>query len=252
MKLHVWIAGVVCLTGTGLRAAEEKPATSKSDPRAAALMEEAAKTRYAWSQEVTAVTGKLAWEKDGKAGGGAFRSMLRQRGGLTISALGDAEVPAEVQEHIGSLISHRTPPAPGAVKRPTAASFIVVEDEDRGPLIMTAGDPLQSTQRVKDGKLVQVNRLMGGKRFTIDVTEFEKSAGGRYYPSAFTVTWWDAVTGRKVEKQIHTTQGFHLVDGQMFPKAEKVVSEKEGKTTTLEIQYSNIKFEMAPKGAAGK
>jgi hypothetical protein len=88
-------------------------------------------------------------------------------------AEGGGDVPEEVKDHIGSLISHRTPPAARAPKRPTPPSVIVVEDEDRGPLIMTVGDPMQSTQRVKDGRMVQVNRLMGGKRFTIDVVEFE-------------------------------------------------------------------------------
>jgi hypothetical protein len=63
------------------------------------------------------------------------------------------------------------------------------------------------------------------------------------------VTWWDPATGKRTEKQIYTTQGLQLVDGQMFPKAEKVTSEKDGKTTTLEIQYSNIKFEMATQNA---
>jgi len=100
---------------------------------------------------------------------------------------------------------------------------------------------------------VQVNRVMGGKRSTIDVTEFEKAPDGqRLYPAAFTVTWWDATTGKKLEKQTYTTQGFYLVDGQMFPKAEKVVSEKDGGTTTLTIQYSDIKFETARPGPEPK
>jgi hypothetical protein len=130
---------------------------------------------------------------------------------------------------------------------------IVVEDEDRGPLILTVGDPMQSTQRVKDGKLVQVNRMMGSKRFTIDVTEFEKAPDGqRVYPAAFTVTWWDAATGKKLEKQTYTTQGFYWSDGQMFPKAEKVVSEKDGKTSTLTIQYAEIKFEASRPRTAGR
>jgi hypothetical protein len=112
---------------------------------------------------------------------------------------------------------------------------------------------MQSTQRVKDGKLVQVNRMMAGKRFTIDVTEFEKSPDGqRVYPAAFTVTWWDASTGKKIEKQHYTTHGFHLADGQMFPKSEKVVSEKDGKRSTLEITYSDIKFETAQSRAGSK
>jgi hypothetical protein len=38
----------------------------------------------------------------------------------------------------------------------------------------------------------------------------------------------------------------------MFPKAEKVVSEKEGKSTTLTIQYSDIKFETGRQRADAK
>jgi hypothetical protein len=220
---------------------------AKGDPRAAALMQEASRTRYTWSPEVAAVSGKIAWDKDGKAGGGTFRSILRPRGGLTITPDGEAQVPADVKDHVASMIGHRVAPAPGTPERPQPPAVIVVEDEERGPLIQTVGDAMQSTQRVKDGKLVQVNRLMGGRRFTIDVTHFEKAPDGhRVYPDAFTVSWWDAATGKKTEKQSYTTQGFYVVSGQMFPRAEKVVSDKDGKTSMLEIKYSDVKFEMTP------
>lgn len=251
MKLHMGIVGAFWLAGSGLWAADEKPTAPKGDPRGAALLQEAAKTRYTWSLEVSAVSGKFAWEKDGTSGTGTFRSVLHKRGGLAITAEGNAEVPADVKEHIGSTIMHRAGPAPGVPERPQPESVIVVEDDSRGPLILILGDSMNSSQRVKDGKLVQVNRVMGGKRFTIDVTEFEKAPDGqRVYPAAFTVTWWDAANGNKLEKQNYTTQGFQLVDGQMFPKAEKVVSEKGDKITTLDIRYSDIKFEtLEPKGA---
>jgi hypothetical protein len=95
--------------------------------------------------------------------------------------------------------------------------------------------------------------MMAGKRFTIDVTDFAKAPDGqRVYPAAFTVTWWDASTGKKIEKQHYTTHGFHLADGQMFPKSEKVVSEKDGKRSTLQIKYSDITFETVQSGAASK
>jgi hypothetical protein len=252
MKRHVWTVGVLCWAA-GLQAADTKLDGAKGDPRAAALLQEAARSRYTWSPEVVAVSGKLAWDQDGKAGSGTFRSVLRQRGGLTITAPGDAAVPTEVKDHVASMINHRVPPSAAAAERPQPPSVIVVEDEDRGPLILTVGDAMQSTQRVRDGRLVQVNRLMGGKRFTIDVTHFEQAQDGhRAYPAAFTVTWWDAATGKKVERQTYTTQGFYVINGQMFPRAEKVVSEKGGKTSTLQIQYSDVKFETAQAGAGTK
>ncbi|NQX75076.1 MAG: Lrp/AsnC family transcriptional regulator, partial [Epibacterium sp.] len=71
-------------------------------------------------------------------------------------------VPEQVTEHIGSMLSHRVAPAADSSKRPRPEAAIVVEDDDRGPLIMTLGDRMNSTQRGKDGKLVQVNRTMGG------------------------------------------------------------------------------------------
>ena len=251
MKMHASL--IVCLMATGLQAQESKQPALKGDPRAAALLQEATKTRYTWGPDVVAVSGKIAWEEDGKSGSATFRSVLRQRGGLTMSAAENASVPADVKDHVASMIGHRVPPSLGAAERPQPASVIVVEDDERGPLILTVGDPMQSTQRVKDGKLVQVNRLMGGIRFTIDVTEFEKAPEGhRVYPAAFTVTWWDAGSGKKLERQYYTTQGFSIIDGQMFPKAEKVVSEKEGKTSTLEIKYSDIKFEMAQPRTTAK
>jgi hypothetical protein len=246
MKWRMWAACVSCLAGSWLWAADVDQGPAKGDPRAEVLLQKAARTRYTWAPEAVAVSGAITWEKDGKAGAGTFRSVLRQRGGLTITPEGDAQVPTEVKEHVASMIGHRVPPAPGAAERPQPPSVIVVEDDDRGPLILTVGDPLQSTQRVKDGKLVQVNRVMGGRRFTIDVTEFARAPDNqRVYPAAFTVTWWDAATGKRTEKQSYTTQGFHVVSGQMFPRAEKVVSDKEGKTSTLEIRYSNVQFEMA-------
>jgi hypothetical protein len=253
MKRHLWMAGMVCLAGTTLRAAEAQPAAARGDARAASLLQEASGTRYTWAPDITAVSGKLAWEKDGKAGAGTFRAVLRQRDGLTITAEGGAPVPDEVKERVASMINHRVPPAATAAPRAQPAAVIVVEDEERGPLILTVGDAMHSSQRVKDGKLVQVNRRMGGKRFTIDVTEFEKAPDGhRAYPSAFTVTWWDAATGKRLQKEQYTTQGFHLVNGQMFPRAERVVSDKDGKTSALEVKYSDVHFETAPTAGAAK
>jgi hypothetical protein len=247
MKWCVW-AGFFCLAGSGLQAAGTKQDGAKGDARAAALLQEAARTRYTWSPDVMAVSGKIAWQKDDKSGAGTFRSVLRQRGGLTITPEGEAQVPPDVKDHVASMINHRVPPSAEAAKRPQPPSAIVVEDDERGPLIMTVNDPMQSTQRVKDSKLVQVNRVMGGRRFTIDVTEFQKTPDGhRVYPSAFTVTWWDAATGNRTEKQTYATEGFEVVDGQMFPKAERVVSDKQGKTSTLEIRYSDVRFETAAK-----
>jgi hypothetical protein len=244
MKPCILTIGLICLVGPALLASDSKSDKATGDARAQALMEEAARTRYVWSPEIASVSGKFTWALDGQTGEATFRRVLHQKGKTSFVVEGNVPVPQEVKDHIASLISHRTSAPPGAPSKAAPPSVIVVEDDDRGPLIMTVGDPMQSTSRVKDGKMVQVNRTMGGQRFTIDVTEFEKSPDGRYFSSAFTVTYWDAATGKRVEKQTYSTQGFDVITGQMFPKAEKVSTEKDGKTSTLELKYSGVKFEL--------
>src|SRR5262245_13087202 len=131
MNARWWLAGVAFLTVASIWAEEVKTdQAGQGDPRAAALMEASAKSRYTWSTDISAVSGKFAWSEDGKKGTGSFRSVLHQRGGLTFKAEDGGDVPAEVREHIGSLILHRTPPAAGSAQRRPTAYRIVVEDED--------------------------------------------------------------------------------------------------------------------------
>jgi hypothetical protein len=250
MKIQTWAVGILLLTGTCVWAEKMKLRGPAEDGRAAVLMQEAARSRYTWGADVIAVAGKFTWSKDGKGGSGSFRSVLHQRDGLTFAAEDSTEVPAEVREHIASLIMHRTPPTADSAPQVPGSYAILLEDDDRGPLILTASDLMLSSQRVKDGKFVQVNRTMGGRRFTIDVTRFEKSTDGRFCPADITVTLWDAATGKRLEKRIATTDGFFVQEGQLFPKAEKIISEKAGKTSELDIRYSEVKFETGGHRAA--
>jgi hypothetical protein len=242
VNAYEWATVGTLLLGVAYAGAEEN-AKKKGDARAADLMDQAAKSRYVWIGDVTGVSGEFTWSRDGKTGSATFHDVFHQHDALRITGQGGSAVPEEIHDHVASMINHRVPPGPAAAKRPRPEAVVLVEDDERGPLIMTVGDAMQSTQRIKDGKLVQVNRRMGGQRFTIDVTEFENVPDGRVYPKSFTVTWWDAATGKRTEQQMYTTEGLETVDGQMFPKAEKVVSEKDGHTSTMEISYTNVKFE---------
>src|SRR5262249_18074317 len=87
MNARMGLGWVVFLIGISSRAADVKSdETGGGDPRAAALMEASAKSRYTWSTDVTSVSGKFSWSEDGKKGTGTFRSVLHQRGSLTFKA----------------------------------------------------------------------------------------------------------------------------------------------------------------------
>jgi hypothetical protein len=249
MKVQTCAVAMLFVTGTGVWAEKLFMGGFGDDPRARALMKEAYKMRYTWGPEVTAVEGKFTWStNEGQTGSGTFRDELHKRHGLSIAAEGSVAVPDEVRQHIGSLIMHRTPSEDAG----GGPWVILLEDDERGPLILTTGDIMLSSQRVKDGKIVQVNRRVGMRRFTIDVNRFEKSSDGRYCPADITVVVWDGTTGKRLQKQVTSTQGFYVQDGQMFPKAEKIVDDKAGKTSELEIRYSEVKFETGEPRAAQK
>jgi hypothetical protein len=224
------------------------PAKPKGDPRAAELMRRSEETRYSWPADVARIEGRVEWTVDNASGKAGFSADLRT-GTVEVSHPDEAAA-RRIQGHLRSLITHRAaPPAPAgdrAAKEPTAYA-IVVEDEERGPLIMPVGDPMLSTYRVnKDGLLVQVNRTTPGSRFTIDIKDAARLADGRYWTTAYTLTRWDPATGKRTGRTVYAAEGFHDVGGRFFPKAEKVESEGDGRTTRMELRFSDIRFTAEP------
>jgi hypothetical protein len=122
LRRRGWMVGMVWVALATARPVEADQPPAKGDPRAAALLEEAAKTRYTWSPEVTAVSGKITWDQDGQAGAATFRSVLHKRSGLKLTSENGAKVPAEVRDHLASLIGHRTPPRSSAAEGSNANS----------------------------------------------------------------------------------------------------------------------------------
>lgn len=215
----------------------EKAEPPAGDARAAALMAAAAKSRYGWPADVIGLTGKFTWKIDGRTGEGAFAADFGPRPKTAVT-VGDAAVKDEITHHIRSLIMHRAPTR----GRPAPGYAVLVEDEDRGPLIVELNNEMNSAYRVKDGRMVQVNRTVHGLRFTIDVKRFEKMSDGRWHTTEYVVTSWEPDTGKRVSRREFTTLGFQNGDGPAFPKAERVVTHKDGKSSTLELEYSDVKF----------
>jgi hypothetical protein len=137
---------------------------------------------------------------------------FRGAGEMTVSADGDVTLtgfPADfeakpVQGYLESLVGHRL--------ADTAADEnveYVAESKPHplGRLIRFIGDEkLQSTYRVRDDMVTEVNRVMGDLRFSIDVLDVERDSAGKYLPRVFTVSYWDKGSGALKRTETHVNQ----------------------------------------------
>ena len=229
MKRFLWTAGIVCLLGTTLEAADTNPAPAKGDPRAASLLQEASGTRYSWSPDIAAVSGKIAWGA-GRQGRCRNISVRREPQRPDHYHRGRHAGPRRGQ---GARRLDDQPPR-AAVSRgrqlPVAGGRHRRGGRGRGPLVLTVGDPMHSTQRVKDSRLVQVNRLMGGKLLHHRRHRIEKAPDGhRVFPAAFTVTWWTPPPARRWKRNTTPLRASTWSTVRCFPKRNGWSQERTAK-----------------------
>ncbi len=82
---------------------------------------------------------------------------------------------------------------------PSDAEFASESEEDAqhplGRLIRLSGDQFESSYRIKNNEMLEVNRSMGDSRFSNKVLLTEENEEGKSLPRVFTLTYWDTKTG---------------------------------------------------------
>jgi hypothetical protein len=245
------IAFLLSLVTTMPVSGQDKQGSAQPQSRPTALVEAAMKNRYTWSPYVAGVSGRIAWESDREQPPGAatFRCKIGEPPSFILE---NAIIPTEIHEHILSLMADLTP-SPSSAAIGSSRGYAIMDDDPlRGTLIVALHDPTQ-TYRVKNGRLVETSDITERGRGRIGhirkVVEFDEAPDGRWYPSA-----WAMKSGVLLnDRTALGTAGFYVVQGQMFPKQERMVS--QGRWGELRariiIKYSDIKFEFK-KPSPGK
>lgn len=136
-----------------------------------------------------------------------------------------------------SLITHRL----SASEENGAATFADEElNHPLGRLLNLVGDTAHSTYRIKDNVIREVNRQMGGGRFTISVFEVNRNPEGKYLPGYYTVSYWNADGSLKTVTVIR--ESWQRVGQFDLPDHYEAVYTGNDDHRNLSLQFSNYQL----------
>jgi hypothetical protein len=230
----VLLCGVAALA---VDAAGGQKGDPTADPAAYALLKEAHDRREAFPAGFSGLSADVAMNDNGNEVKGSLT--YTSSGDLKLT-LSDASKQQEdwAREQLGSALAHRR--QDDFVHGDGSHPLTFVPD-DRSPLgrQIALNDRFKSSYRVKDGHITEVTRSMGALRFTITVLEDRSVEGGKYLPSQFIVTYFDAATGTIKQVDAYSDH-FVKVSNAWVPSARRVVTAENGGFTTRTLALNNI------------
>ena len=147
------------------------------------------------------------------------------------------------EEQLNSLVQHRMPDDSVPQGKVKYADNDLTHPMGRK---IDLGDPeLGSMYRVKDDVIMEVNRKMGKARFTISVLEVTRDPQGKYLPRSFTMSFFDATTG-ELKRNLSYWNDWRRIGDFELPKTILEISARDGKTTTRQIELSEIRLRLRP------
>ena len=173
---------------------------------------------------------------DGSAARGRVEVASPQEIGLEIDA-GEAAT-AWLRQELASMVGHRWPTPYEESDGRWTLTIEPEEDHPLGALVRVHDDPFGSSYRVREGRIAQVTRQMGPRRFSIIPHDHVITADGRTLPSHFSVLFWDSEQGRLIRSDAYQDR-YVAVDGVYLPAGRRVVSAEDGGITVRELKLSD-------------
>ncbi len=203
-----------------------------NDPAAHALLRAAYDGTYRFPTGFAGFVAAVRFAQDETTASGALR--VRSPREIEVEIPADEATVGWVARELGSVAGHRWP-------TPYAESdgrwTLTLGPEDRHPLgrlVRFHDDPFDSSYRVRDGRITQINRRMGPVRFSITLQAHVQTDDGRVLPTAFSVVHWDTVQGRLNRADTYCDR-YAPVDGVYLPVSRRVVTADDAGVTAREM-----------------
>ena len=186
---------------------------------------------------------------------GGFRAQLRIRLDGTLHSgtllfkpprtvevkLSDEEAQQSVEQTVRSMIFHRMPPRKRDRTQSQKPLRLGPPDSHRLGRLVHLGDRLESSYRIRDNQIFEINRQMGDTRLLITVMENQFTPKGRHLPRHFLVTLFDMETGALKSASAYTDEYVEM-DGNFLPKRRQITSTRKGRTQNLDILIEEIEL----------
>lgn len=208
------------------------------DPAAYALLKQAHDNRSAFPASLSGLTADVAVNDNGAEFTGALT--YNTTGDVTLHLSGaSTETQQWAHDELESALAHRRSED---FAHGDGSHAITFAPDDHSPLgrKVLLNDGMNSSYRVKDGRLTEVNRSMGPMNFTITMMADRTVDGDRYLPSQFIVTYF--APGGAIQRVDAFTDEYARVAGAWVPSYRRVVTAEKGGFTTRSIALSHVKL----------
>lgn len=212
-------------------------AAEKADPEAVALLRSAYEKRYAWDSHFPGFEGKLLVQYLGTEYHGTARVTGKYDAAVSLE---DAKAADWAKDELLSIILHRRYVPFDSSDGRYPLTLGPADHHPSGRLIRL-NDGMNSTYRVRDGQIMQVNRSAGPQmRFTIDIVENIHTDDGRFLPRVFSVSYFKN-DGSLVSAETYR-DGYRKVGGYYLPEYRRQIVAKNGATDSTLLQIEDLRL----------
>lgn len=153
----------------------------------------------------------------------------------------DEEAQRSVEQTLRSMIFHRMPPRRRDTTQPQKPLRLAPPDSHRLGRKVYLGDRYESSYRIRDNQIFEINRQMGDNRLLITVMENQLTPKGRHLPRHFLVTLFDMESGALKSASAYTDEYVEM-EGNFLPKRRQITSTRKGRTRNLDILVEEIEL----------
>ena len=222
-----------------LSIAESKPtAARKQEGEGRALLRNAREHREVLSSDFAGFRAELRIRLDENEHSGTI--LFRPPNTLEVR-LEEKEVRRSVEETLRSMIFHRMPPRRRNSSEPKRPLRLAPRDGHRLGRKVFLGDGYESSYRIRDNQILEVDRQMGDTHLVITVMENQLTPKGRQLPRHFLVTLFDGKTGA-LKSASAVKDEYVEMEGNFLPKRRQMTRTQIGRTQNLDILLEEIEL----------
>ena len=227
----------LALAGSGI-CALAAPANPNADPRAYQMLKAAYEARQVLPANFAGFDADVIYSEGDKSAKGTLHFRSDGKSTLEIAGLSDDEA-TWLQHNALSFANHRREGNFDETEGKWPLSFGKSAGSAFGQLI-ERNDAEHLSSRVRDGKILELTRTAGAKRFVISVLETMPCDAGKYIPTRYLVSYVDAKTGALQNVEMFENS-YARIEGLWLPVGRRVVS--VGQNAGAGLRERSFRFE---------
>lgn len=140
-----------------------------------------------------------------------------------------------LRRELSSIVGHRWP-VPYEEADGRHRLTLEPGEHPLGRLVRVEDDGMDSTYRIQGGHIQQIERQVGGVRFSVNIQERTFTGDGRALPVHFCVVYWDTKEERVARTEIYR-DGYIPVEGVCLPLNRRITIADDNGVTTWQVLF---------------